>query len=67
MFPIQDKGSTLVVELNERYKRKMLDYLENVSIFQDNEEDECQANKKKVNDWVRKWENQEQLGFEKVE
>ena len=33
MFRIQDKGSRLDVELKERYKRKMLDYLEDVSIY----------------------------------
>ena len=47
MFRIQDKGSRLVVELKERYKRKMLDYLEDVSIFQENDENQCQANEKK--------------------
>ena len=67
MFRIQDKGSRLVVKCKERYKRKMLDYLEDVSIFQENGEDQCQANMKKVNDWVRKWEYQEQLGGEKAE
>ena len=67
MFRIQDKGSRLVVELKERYNKKMLNYLEDVSIFQENDEDQCQANEKKVNDWVRKWENQEQLGGEEAE
>ena len=67
MFRIQYKGSRLVVELKERYERKMLDYLEDVSIFQDNDEDQCQENEKKVSDWVRKWENQEQLGGEEAE
>ena len=47
MFRIQDKGSRLVAELKERYRRKMLDHLEDVSIFQENNEDQCQANEKK--------------------
>ena len=67
MFRIQDKGSRLVVELKETYNKKMLNYLEDVSIFQENHEDQCQVNEKKVNDWVRKWENQEQLGGEEAE
>ena len=67
MFRIKYKGSRLVVILKERYKRKMLDYQEDVSMFQENGEGQCQTNEKKVNDWVRKWEIQEQLGGEKAD
>ena len=33
MFRVQDKGSRLVLESKERYKAKMLQYLEDISVF----------------------------------
>ena len=50
-----NKSCYIYIELKERYNKKMLNYLEDVSILQENDEDQCHANEKKVNDWVRKW------------
>ena len=35
MFRVQDKGSRLVLESKERYKEKMLQYLEDISVFRE--------------------------------
>lgn len=67
MFRIQDKGSRLVVESKERYRKKMLEYLEDISIFKENEEEQTETNEKRVNNWVKKWDRREQLGSEETE
>ena len=64
MLRIQDKGSQLVSESKETYHRKMLNYLEDTSIFREDHEDQCEINERKVNDWVNKWNREEQLGEE---
>ena len=35
MFRIQDKGSRLVIEWKDKYREKMLSYLQDVSIFKE--------------------------------
>ena len=43
MFRVQDKGSRLVVESKERYKEKMLQYLEDISVFREDGENQIKA------------------------
>ena len=67
MFRVQDKGSRLVLESKERYKTKMLQYLEDISVFRQDGEDQSRENEEKVNSWVMKWERVEQIGSEEAE
>ena len=67
MFRVQDKGSKLVLESKERYKAKMLQYLEDISVFREDGEDQSRKNEEKVNNWVTKWEREEQIGTEEAE
>ena len=46
MFRIQDKGSWLVLE--DKYREKMLSYLEHISMFKEETEDPCERNKSKL-------------------
>ena len=62
MFRVQDKGSRLVIESKEEYKEKMLKYLENKNIFEDDQTDSIKENEEKVNKWVKKWEREDQIG-----
>ena len=64
---MQDKGSRLVLESKERYNELMLKYLEDKSIFREDQEDQSQTNIEKVHKWVKTWERREQLGTEEVE
>ena len=59
MFRVQDKGSRLVLESKERYKAKMLQYLEDINVFREDGEDQSRENEEKVNNWVTKWERKE--------
>ena len=67
MFRVQDKGSRLVFESKERYKAKMLQYLEDISVFREDGEDQSRENEEKVNNWAIKWEREEQIGTEEEE
>ena len=44
MFRVQDKGSRLVLESKERYNELMLKYLEDKSIFREDQEDQSETN-----------------------
>ena len=67
MFRVQDKGSRLVLESKERYKEKMLQYLEDISVFREDGENQSRENEEKVNNWVMKWEREQQIGTEEAE
>ena len=67
MFIVQDEGSRLVLESKERYKEKMLQYLEDISVFREDEDNQSRENEEKVNNWVMKWEREEQIGREEAE
>ena len=54
MFRVQDKGSRLVLESKERSKEKMLQYLEDISVFREDGENQSRENEEKVNNWVMK-------------
>ena len=54
MFRVQNKGSRLVLESKERYNELMLKYLEDKSIFKEDQEDQSQINIENVHKWVRK-------------
>ena len=49
----------LMLKLMERYKEKMLLYLEDISVFREDGEDQSGENEEKVNNWVTKWEREE--------
>ena len=67
MFRVQDKGSRLVLESKERYKEKMLQYLEDIRVFREDGEDQSRENEEKVKNWITKWEREEQIGTEEAE
>ena len=55
MFRIQDKGSRLVIEWKDKYREKMLSYLQDVSISKEEAENPLEDNERKVNEWAQKW------------
>ena len=67
MFRIQDKGSRLVIEWKDQYRRKTLHYLEDISIFKEELENPSERNKGKVNEWARKWNLRKNIGEEEYE
>ena len=54
MFRIQDKGSWLVLEWKDKYREKILNYIEDISIFKEETEDPSEINKARVVEWARK-------------
>ena len=64
IFQIQDKGSRLVIEWKENYMKQMLKYLENISIFKEEEENPTLQNLKRIQEWTNKWHSEEQIGEE---
>ena len=50
MFRIQDKGSRFVVEPKEKYEENMPAYLENKSIFREDQQEVSRENDKRVNE-----------------
>ena len=67
MFRIQDKGSRLVIMWKDQYHRKMLNYLEDISIFKEELENPSERNKGRVNEWARAWNLRENIGEEEYE
>ena len=59
--------SFLYIYILERYKAKMLQYLEDISVFREDGEDQSRENEEKLNNWVTKWEREEQIGTEEAE
>ena len=57
MIRVQDKGSRIVIEEKERYKQKMLQYLEDTNTFREDEEDQSEEYQKEVKQWVEKWKD----------
>ena len=55
MFRIQDKGSRLVVEHKENYKRKVEEYVQDEKVFREDEADNSVANRRKGEAWAKKW------------
>ena len=64
---VHDKGSRLVIEWKDGYREKMLNYLEDMSIFKAETEPPLEKNEQKVNQWAHKWFNEENIGEEELE
>ena len=45
----------------------MLQYLEDICVFREDGEDQSRENEEKVNNWVTKWEREEQISTEEAE
>ena len=67
MFRVQDKGSRLVTEWKDKYCVKMLNCLEDMSIFKGETEPPQEKNEQKVNQWAHKWFNEENIGEKELE
>ena len=67
MFLVQDKGSRLVVEWKNKYKQRMLNYLEDINVFKEETEDPSQRNMERVQKWAVKWNREEQIGEEEMD
>ena len=67
MFRIQDKGSRLVVEFKDVYIDKVNEYLEDVSIFRRDVEDNTISNRRKVLAWCKKWKSRKVISGKEEE
>ena len=56
-----------MIEWKDQYRRKMLNYLEDISIFKEELENPSERNKGRVNEWARKWNLRENIGEEEYE
>ena len=67
MIRIQDKGSRFVIEWKGDHKEKMLNYLDDVSIFKEEDESPLEMNQQNVSQWVEKWYREKNIGEEEYE
>ena len=56
-----------MIEWKDQYRRKMLSYLEDISIFKEELENPIERNKGRINEWARKWNLRENIGEEEYE
>ena len=67
MFRIQDKGSHILIGWKSNYRKEMLKYLEDISIFKEESEDPGIRNLQRVQKWAEKWHREERISEEQME
>ena len=59
--------SRLVLEWKDMYREKILSYIEDISIFNEETGDPSEINKARVVEWAKKWNFKENIGDEELE
>ena len=63
-FRCQDKGARLVIDFKERYHEKINHYLDDKTVFREDNRDLTAENKIKVNQWAEKWYGRNEIPLE---